>query len=186
MEDERIIELYWRRDERAIAETDGKYGAYCRAVSMNILGVREDAEECVNDTYVHAWNAMPPQRPTHLRLWLAKLTRGNSFNLWNKNHAQKRGGGNMCMLLSELDECVPAPRGVEEIIEARELGRAINAWLAKLSDADRVIFMRRYWCAEGTDSIAESYGVSANTLTKRLSRMRASLKRHLEMEGITV
>lgn len=127
MEDERIIELYWRRDERAIAETDGKYGAYCRAVSMNILGVREDAEECVNDTYVHAWNAMPPQRPTHLRLWLAKL-----------------------------------------------------------SDADRVIFMRRYWCAEGTDSIAESYGVSANTLTKRLSRMRASLKRHLEMEGITV
>lgn len=185
MDDARIIELYWQRDERAIAETDSKYGAYCRTISLNILGIHEDAEECVNDTYIRAWNAIPPQRPMHLRLWLAKLTRNISFNLWNRKHAQKRSS-NMDVLLSELDECIPSPHSVEETVDARELARTINAWLTTLSKVDRTIFMRRYWCAERTNSIAKSYEMSANTLTKRLSRMRASLKRYLEMEGISV
>lgn len=119
MDDERIIELYWRRDERAVAETGRKYGAYCHAVSMNILGVREDAEECVNDTSVRAWNAIPPQHPKRLQAWLARITRNLSIDRYNRNHAQRRGGGSITALLSELDECVPTSASVESAVDER-------------------------------------------------------------------
>lgn len=186
MDDERIIDLYWRRDEQAVTETDTKYGAYCHAIALNILGLREDAEECVNDTYAHAWDAMPPQRPRRLRLWLARVTRNISLNRFARGHAQRRGGGRMSILLSELDECLPDPRGLEQIEDARELGRVINAWLATQKKQDRTAFMRRYWCGESVADIAQSIGIGANTLSKRLSRMRGSLKNYLEREGVAL
>lgn len=183
MEDTKIIDLYWRRDERAIAETDSKYGIYCHAVSMNILGVREDAEECVNDTYTQAWNAMPPERPGRLRLWLARITRNLSFNRWNRDRAQKRGG-NMYVLLSELDECIPDPKGIEQIEDAKELGGIINAWLACLTEKDCTVFMRRYWAGESVTDIARSCGMSANALSQKLARMRRNLRKYLMEEGV--
>lgn len=185
MDDTGIIELYWRRDERAVAETDSKYGAYCRAVSMNILGIFEDAEECVSDTYVRAWNAMPPARPKRLRVWLARITRNLSLDRWSMNRAEKRGGG-MTVLLSELDECVPAPCGLEQVEDARELGRVLDRWLAALPEDERTVFLRRYWVGENVAAIAQSRGMSANALTKKLGRMRKSLQKHLENEGITL
>lgn len=147
MDDSKIIDLYWRRDERAIAETDSKYGAYCRAVSMNILGVREDAEECVNDTYARAWNAMPPERPGRLRAWLAGITRNLSIDRWRRERTHGRGS-TVTVLLGELEECVPSPRGLEEITDARELGRVLNGWLGSLPRQDCADFMRRYWGGE--------------------------------------
>ena len=123
MDDSKIIDLYWQRDEKAIEETDSKYGAYCRAVSMNILGVREDAEECVSDTYARAWNAMPPERPGRLRAWLAGITRNLSIDCWRRERTHGRGS-TVTVLLSELEECVSSPRGLEEITDARELAAA--------------------------------------------------------------
>ena len=185
MDDTGIIELYWRRDERAVAETDSKYGAYRRAVSMNILGIFEDAEECVSDTYVRAWNAMPPARPKRLRVWLARITRNLSLDRWSMNRAEKRGGG-MTVLLSELDECVPAPCGLEQVEDARELGRVLDGWFDVLPDDERTVFLRRYWVGESVATIVQSRGMSANALTKKLGRMRKSLQKHLENEGITL
>ena len=182
MDDSKIIDLYWQRDERAIEETDSKYGAYCRAVSMNILGVREDAEECISDTYVRAWNAMPPERPGRLRAWLVGITRNLSIDRWRRERTHRRGG-TVTILLSELEECVPSPRGLEEITDARELGRVLNGWLGSLPRQDCADFMRRYWGGESVADIAVSRGVSANALSQKFSRMRRSLRSYLEEKG---
>ena len=182
MDDSKIIDLYWRWDERAIAETEGKYGAYCRAVSMNILGVREDAEECISDTYVRAWNDMPPERPGRLRAWLAGITRNLSIDRWRRERTHRRGG-TVTILLSELEECVPAPRGLEEITDARELGRVLNGWLGSLPRQDCADFMRRCWGGESVADIAASRGVSANALSQKFARMRRSLRSYLEEKG---
>ena len=147
MDDSKIIDLYWQRDEKAIEETDSKYGAYCRAVSMNILGVREDAEECVSDTYARVWNAMPPERPGRLRAWLAGITRNLSIDRWRRERTHGRGS-TVTVLLSELEECVSSPRGLEEITAARELGRILNGWLKSLTRQDCADFMLRYWGGE--------------------------------------
>lgn len=160
MDDSKIIDLYWRWDERAIAETDSKYGAYCRAVSMNILGVREDAEECVSDTYARAWNAMPPESPGRLRAWLAGITRNLSIDRWRRERTHGRGS-TVTVLLSELEECVPAPRGLEEITDARELGRVLNGWLGSLPRQDCADFMRRYWGGESVADIAAKRSATA-------------------------
>ena len=182
MDDSKIIDLYWRRDERAIEETDSKYGAYCRAVSMNIIGVREDAEECVSDTYARAWNAMPPERPERLRAWLAGITRNISIDRWRRERTHGRGG-TVTVLLSELEECVPSPHGLEEITDARELGRILNGWLGSLPRQDCADFMRRYWSGESVADIAASRGVSANALSQKFARLRRSLRSYLEEKG---
>lgn len=171
-----------RRDERAIAETDSKYGAYCRAVSMNILGVREDAEECVSDTYARAWNAMPPERPGRLLAWLAGITRNLSIDRWRRERTHGRSG-TVTVLLGELEECVSSPRGLEEIMDARELGRILNGWLESLPRQDCADFMRRYWGGESVADIATSRGVSANALSQKFARMRRSLRSYLEEKG---
>lgn len=184
MDDKEIIELYWRRDEQAVAETDRKYGAYCRSVAMNILGVREDAEECTSDTYVRAWESIPPERPGQLRLWLAKVTRNLAIDRWRSRCSKKRGC--MTVLLSELDECIPDEHGPEQLADAKELGRLINAWLAELDESERTLFMRRYWAAQSVAEIAKSSGVSPNALAQQLMRMRRDLKKYLEREGVII
>ncbi len=183
MNDNDIIELYWARNEQAISETDIKYGRFCRSIAQNILMVREDAEECVNDTYHKAWTVIPPQRPEHFRAWLGRIVRNIALNLWNRNHAMKRNTG-METLLSELDDCVPARDDVENEIDSMELGEAISRWLGTLNDEDRRLFILRYWNGISLKALAEKYGTEADKLAQKMLRLRRSLKAALEKEGI--
>ncbi len=185
MEDVHIIGLYWARDEGAIPASDEKYGGLCRALSRNILGSPEDAEECVNDTWHRAWNAIPPQRPQSLRAYFAALARNLSLDRWRERRAEKRGGG-LEVLLSELEDCVPAADNVERAVETGELARAIDRWLDGLTPADRTAFLRRYWYGQRVDEVARQAGCVPNTMTKRLGRLREGLRRALEQEGISV
>ncbi len=184
MEDREIVALYWRRDERAITETDRKYGGLCRAIAMNLLGVREDAEECVNDTWLQAWNSMPEQRPERLRAWLGRVVRNLSISRWRAAHRQKRYAG-IELLLSELDECVPDPSaGPENAAEAKEIGLAVDRWLRSLDEEDRRLFLRRYWYGDALNRLAEASGEDAARLAQRMFRLRKKLKAALEKEGI--
>jgi RNA polymerase sigma-70 factor (ECF subfamily) len=183
MEDFQIIELYWQRDERAIDETSRKYGPFCHTVAMNVLGVREDAEECVNDTWHSAWNAMPPQRPRLLRPWLGRIVRNAAINLWNKNHAKKRYVG-MELLLDELEACIPSPQTIERQLEAEELGGIISAWLRTLPADDRTLFVRRYWNGEALRELARLWHDTPARLAQRTYRLRLALKAELERNGV--
>lgn len=185
MEDAKIIDLYWQRNETAIAETDYKYGAYCHTLSFNILRIHEDAEECVSDTYQHAWTAMPPERPNRLKTWLAVVVRNITVDLWRKNHARKRYD-EFTVLLSELDDCIPSGESVEQIADVKALGECIDRWLSELPETDRILFMRRYWYGESVTTISKSRGLSANATAQKLYRMRHSLKDYLEKEGETI
>ncbi len=184
MEDAAIIGLYWARDEEAIAASDRKYGKLCRSLSRDILDSREDAEECVNDTWQKAWNTMPPQRPNSLRAYLAKITRNLSIDRWRAGRAEKRGNG-LTILLDELEEALPAP-SAEELTEARETARTIERWLDTISPADRIAFLQRYWYGQRVDMVAKQAGCSSNSMVKRLGRLRDGLRRALEQEGINV
>lgn len=183
MEDSQIIELYWQRNEQAIAETDAKYGAFCFSIAKSILSVHEDAEECVNDTYHRAWNAIPPQRPVQFRPWLGKTVRNAALNLWNKNHTQKRYAG-MTELFSELEDCIPSPQTVEQEIESRALTEHIERWLRSLDRQDRVLFLRRYWNGTALRDLAVEQGVPPGKLAQRMYRLRLGLKAALEKEGV--
>lgn len=185
MEDAAIIDLYWARDEGAIAATDAKYGGLCRGLSQNILNSQEDAEECVNDAWQKAWDTIPPQRPGSLRAYLARITRNLSIDRWRAGRADRRGNG-MDTLLAELEDCLPAAPSAEEITEARETARAIDCWLDTLSQADRTAFLRRYWYGQAVNRVAQQAGCSPNSMAKRLSRLRAGLRCALEQEGIVV
>ena len=185
MEDERIIDLYWRRDEDAIAETDRKYGPFCHTLALNILSVREDAEECVSDTWYRAWTAIPPLRPEKLRLWLGRIVRNLAINLWHRNHARKRYDG-METMLDELEDCIPSPVTVERTVEDGELGEIISSWLDGLPPEDRTLFVRRYWYGEALNALAVEGGVDAGTLAGRMYRLRQALRAVLEREGIAL
>ena len=186
MEDTQIIDLYFARDERAIRETDAKYGRFCLAVASNILTLPSDAEECVNDTYLHAWNAMPPERPRILKGWLGRVVRNLSLDRWRHAHAAKRYAG-MDVLLSELDDCVP-DHGADPVkaIEAAELSEMISRWLRTLSAADRNLFLLRYWYGFAPKELAHRYGTGAKQITKQLFTLRQKLKAQLEQEGISL
>lgn len=145
MEDDRIVELYWSRSENAIAETSKKYGKYCYAIAYNILANAEDANEIVNDTYLGAWNSMPPHRPSALSTFLGKITRRASFDKWKMKKAEKRGKGEIPLALDELSEIIISPDTPEEIIIVQELTKAINRFLASLSELERNMFVCRYW-----------------------------------------
>ena len=132
MEDKQIVALYWKREERAITASEEKYGPVCRSVSYNILQSRPDAEECVNDTWLHAWNSMPPHRPSALRIFLAKITRRVALNRWKAASAQKRGGGQLPLVLDELSECVSGQEDAEGAVEARELRRLLDQFIREL------------------------------------------------------
>ena len=183
MEDLQIIELYFRRDETAISETENKYGAFCRGVAKNILTLEEDAEECVNDTYLKAWNSMPPHWPEHLAAFLGKITRNLSFNRYRHNHAEKRGGGEIAFILDELTDCVSGIDNVEQIMERQELIQAFNTFVRGLPSKKRVIFTRRYWYADPISDIAKDYHMLQGTVSKTLERTRKQLKAYLTERG---
>lgn len=182
MEDLQIIDLYFRRDETAITETANKYGAFCRRVAKNILSLEEDTEECVNDTYLHAWNSMPPQRPVKLGAWLGRIVRNIALDMWRRHHSQKRYSG-IEQVLDELADCIPSPQTVEREIDQKELTEAINTWLAELRQNDRVLFMRRYWNGDSVKDLAKECGMTSGGLAGKLYKLRQSLKTFLEKEG---
>lgn len=185
MEDSEIVELYWRRDEAAVSETEEKYGPLCRSVAGRILSTEQDAEECVNDALHQAWTSIPPQRPDKLGAWLGKVTRNLALNAWKRDRTQKRQGG-MTALLDELAECVPGPVTVEKELEEKELAGAIDRWLRGRSKEDRILFLRRYWYGVELQELAEERGTSPNRLAQKMFRLRRSLKQTLEKEGFAL
>lgn len=182
MDDGQIVELYWRRDEAAIRETEEKYGALCRGIAQNILRSAQDAEECASDALLQAWNAIPPQRPQRLGAWLGRVTRNLALNVWRRDRAQKRQGG-MAALLDELAECIPGPVTVERELEGKALSAAIDGWLRALPQGDRVLFVRRYWYGVPLQELAQERGETPARLAQRMLRLRKRLKKALEKEG---
>ena len=158
MEDAAIIDLYWARNEDAIRETRLKYGTYCYAITHRLLGIPEDAAECVSDTWHTAWNAMPPERPRSLRVWLGRVVRNHSLARWNREHRQKRDRG-ITELLSELEECFPDRDTAETALESKELGRVLEAWLGSLSWEGQRLFLRLYWYGVPLQDLAHAAGI---------------------------
>ena len=183
MEDHKIVALYWQRNPDAIGETERKYGSYCFRVAKNLLPTSQDAEECVSDTWLGAWNSIPPQRPGCLRQYLAKLTRNLSFTRYKALTAQKRGGGELPLVLEELSECLADETDVEGEAIARELAQSVQNFLAALPEREAGIFLRRYFYAEPVEEIARSRGLTPNHVSVMLSRTRTKLRQHLLMEG---
>lgn len=184
MEDSRIVDLYWKRDADAIAETSAKYGAYCYAIALRLLSDARDAEECVSDTWMGAWNAMPVHRPQYLAAFLGKITRRLACNRFQAQRAAKRGGGELPLALEELTACVPASPSAAQAVEDAELERLLNRFLHTLPERDCNIFLRRYWYAEPLQQIADRYRLRPGTVKSSLYRSREKLRRYLEKEGI--
>ena len=183
--DEKIIDLYFDRDERAIDETDLKYRKYLFTVAYNILYSNEDCEECLNDTYVGAWNTMPPQRPLNLKAFLATILRRNAINRYREAQMQKRVPSNLTSALEELDYMLSSDT-IENEIDAQRLGEIISAYLKTLSKRQRYIFMSRYYMAESIDKIASDMSVSKSTVNKEIALIKEGLKNALEKEGYEV
>ncbi|MCM1112892.1 MAG: sigma-70 family RNA polymerase sigma factor [Muribaculum sp.] len=186
MKDTEILDLYWERNEHAIAETQKSYGNYCYSIAYHILRAREDSEECVNDTWLRAWNAIPPSRPQRLALFLGTITRNLSFDRWKYKNTLKRGNGEMEVTLDELAECVPAAGSTEDAVEEAQLQRSLNVFLGTLKERERNVFLRRYWYAEEYQEIADRYGLKLNTVKTTLFRVRGKLKAYLEQEGVVL
>lgn len=184
MEDGEIVTLYWERSERALAESQAKYGSYCRAIALRLLGDAGAAEETVNDALLAAWNAIPPHRPECLATFLGKLTRRAAVNRWQVGSAQKRGSGETALCLDELGECLPASGGPESELAGRELSAAVSRWLRTLNAEKRRAFVLRYWYALPVKEIAAKFGWSVTKTANLLSRLRARLKAFLEKEGL--
>ncbi len=183
MNDLEIIELYFLRDEKAIQETKVKYGMFCHNLALNILSVQEDAEECVNDTYLTAWHSIPPEEPRYFKGWLGRVVRNISLDLWRKNHRQKRYAG-ITQLFDELAECIPSPANVESEIEKKELTDLLNQWLGGLPRSDCTLFIRRYWYGDSLKSIAHRTMTTPADVANQMYRLRQNLKKTLEKEGV--
>ncbi|MBE6853675.1 MAG: sigma-70 family RNA polymerase sigma factor [Ruminococcus sp.] len=183
MDDKTIIQHYWDRDERAITETDEKYGSYCCYIANNILSNREDSQECVNDTYLKTWNAIPPQRPRVLPAFLGRIVRNLALNMYEKNNAAKRGGGQAALVLHELEECIP-DKAINIENDENELSEVIDSFLDLLSSRNRKIFVLRYWYTESVRSISERMKMSENSVSATLKRLRKKLRKHLAERGI--
>ena len=186
MKDKEIIALYYKRDEAAISKTKEKYEAYCLAVSGNILGNADDAQECVNDAYLKAWNSIPPQNPERLSTYLGKIVRNLAFDRCRRMHAEKRGGGETAAVLEELSECLSGGESVETQIERTELLREIDAYLDGLPKEQCNLFVLRYWYAMPVSDIARRMGMSASNASTQLSRIRRNLKEYLNKRGFEI
>jgi len=184
MNDSEIVELYWERSENAIAETSKKYSRYCYYISYNILHNNEDANECVNDTYLRAWNAIPPRRPDCLSSFLGKITRNLSLDRYKQYAAEKRGLGQTELVLSELEDCISGTSDIEQRIDEMVLVENINKFLVALPKINRIVFVRRYWYLSTTKEIAEQYKMSESKVKSMLFRTRNELKKHFEKGGI--
>ena len=185
MEDQGIVALFFDRSEQAIAEVDKKYGAYCYSIAYNILSNPEDTEESVSDTYLAAWNTIPPRKPNFLNAFLGKITRHISIDRWRKRSAQKRCGKEMILALEELGECV-APDTLEAELSQRELTRVLNHFLSGLPETERNVFLCRYWYMDSVEAIGKITGFSQSKVASMLHRTRGKLRKVLREEGYVV
>ena len=186
MEDIQIVGLYFARNEQAITETANKYGKYLFTIANNILTSKRDSEEAVNDTYLGAWNSIPPHHPHRLSTYLGKITRRISLDKWKANRAQKRGGGEVILALEELEGCISSVDTPQYWLEQKELSAHINVFLKSLPDMEQKVFIRRYWYLEPVKRIAKDFGFSESKVKSILSRTREKLKTYLQKEGIAV
>ena len=185
IDDEKIIDLFFARDQQGIWELDRKYGTICHNLSYNIVNSREDAEECVNDAYLGAWNAIPPARPSPLLSYIVKIVRNLSIKTyWSKGAARR--GGHYTVALQEIEGCIAAPNTVEDALDAREFARIIEEFLDTLTVENRVIFMRRYWFADSYKDIAEFVGLTEKNISVRLTRIRKKMKQYLTEREVFV
>ena len=184
MDDKKIVDLYWSRSESAISETDKKYGKYCYSIAYNILTNNEETEESVSDTYMTAWKAIPPRRPSVLATFLGKITRNLAIDRWRERVATKRGGGEVTLALEELEDCVAGLQNVEMEYERKELIRAYVKFLDALPVAERRVFLLRYWYVDSVEAIAEKFGFSQSKVKTMLYRTRAKLRKQLAEEGL--
>ncbi|MCI8353922.1 MAG: RNA polymerase sigma factor [Lachnospiraceae bacterium] len=185
IEDGKIIELFFRRSEQAIRELDEKYGKVCRKLSHNIVNNRQDAEECVNDAYLGAWNAIPPAKPSPLLTYICKIVRNISLKTYWRKEASKRRS-TYTIAMEEIEACIADPNTVEIEIEVRELARIIESFLDTLTTENRVIFMRRYWFSDSCKDIAEFVGLSEKNISVRLTRIRKKMKDYLAEREVFV
>lgn len=184
MEDNKILDLFWARSENAVTETAAKYGRYCTGISMQILHSTLDAEECVNDTWLHAWNSIPPSRPNILQAYLGKITRNLSLDRWKRNTAQKRGGSQVELMLEELGDCVPAADSVQREIETKAIAEVISAFLREQPEMSRYLFIRRYWYGDSIADLMEKNKFTESYVKTSLFRLRQKLKKRLEKEEV--
>ena len=182
MQDREIVDLYWARSENAISETRSKYGRYCLKIAMNIVASTEDSEECVNDTYMSAWNSMPEERPNLLAPFLAAITRNHALDLYRKSHSLKRGAGEVALALDELLDMAGA-ENTEASVDEALLSQHINTFLSGLEKQSRMIFVRRYFYVDSLAQIADASSMSESAVKSQLFRIRQKLKEHLEKEG---
>ena len=182
MEDYKIVDLYWARNEQGISESDRKYGKILRSLSFSLLSSHEDAEECVNDTYLDAWNAMPQARPTYLGAFLSKITRRISIDRFRADHREKRGG--MGAVVEELSDCIPSPDSVEKEWEGRQITATIERFLASQPAERRVIFVRRYFYTQSVSEIAAELHLGESKVKVVLYRLREELRKELEEQDL--
>ena len=185
MDDQQIVQYYFDRDEQAIALSAQKYGALCHRVAMNILDSREDSEECVNDTYLQAWNAIPPERPTLLGAYLCRITRNLAINRYRADRRDKRGGGQAVLAIEELSECL-ADAESTSVCDEIALRDAVNGFLRRLPEPARTVFVQRYWYVRPVADIAAEQGMSVSRVKMILHRTRDRLREHLIKEGIRI
>lgn len=185
MEDTAIVALYWARDQRAIAESEQKYGGYCTGMALNILKSTQDAEECVNDTWHRAWDTIPPQKPNSLRAYLGRIVRNLAIDRWRMGKARKRGDG-LSVMLSELEGCLPGGTEPERELENREITAAIEGWLDTLKGEERRLFLRRYWYGAPVHELAAQWGCTPNRMAQKLLKLRTGLRRYLESQEVWI
>ncbi len=185
MQDYEIVDLYWARNENAITETNAKYGSYCRKIAMNITDNAEDSEECINDTYLSAWNTMPEERPDLLGSYLAAITRNHALTLYRKSHSLKRGSGQTALAIDELME-VAGPSSTEDMADMSLLSEHLNKFLSGLSVNDRIVFVRRYFYVDPLSDIADKLSMSESAVKSLLFRLRGKLKTYLIQEGYEI
>lgn len=183
MDDKSIVELYWQRSEQAIIETAKKYEKYCRSIAHSILNNSEDAEECVNDTYMEAWNTIPPHRPSILSAFLGKITRRLSIDKFRHRNAAKRGGGEMPLVLDELQDCIASDENVEQEYDKKRLSEVVNAFVTALPETEQKVFLCRYWYTDSIKVICKQFGFSESKVKSMLYRTREKLRRMLIREG---
>ncbi|MCL1867298.1 MAG: sigma-70 family RNA polymerase sigma factor [Oscillospiraceae bacterium] len=186
MTDTEIIDLYEQRSESAITATAKQYGSYCRVIAMNVLHNKEDADECVNDTYMSLWELIPPERPRVLSAYIGRIARNLSAKKYRARNAEKRGGGKSALLFSELEECIPDSQTVESEVDTNVLAREIDSFLLSLKEEDRDFFVNRYWYTDSVTDISTRFGVSESRVKMSLHRTRNKLKAYLEERGITL
>ena len=183
MDDSKLIELYFSRNESAIIYTQNKYGGYCYKIAYNILLDDEESKECVNDTYLAAWESIPPAKPKILSAFLGKITRNISLKRLRAKTAQKRGGGNTDLIFDELNDCIPDKNSVLDAVDANELALLIDSFLRNLPKEERILFLRRYWYFDSIDTLSKTFGLGLAQVKMRLSRIRKKLLLKLEKEG---